>query len=177
MKTRQMALDAMLSAMCAVLGYLAIDLGNLKITFESLPVLLGALLFGPLDGAVIGGVGTLIYQLLRYGVSVTTPLWILPYVLAGWLCGYVARKKAFSLSRRETMILVVACELLITLINTGVLYLDSVIFHYYFPGFITGSLALRLVICVGKALVFGAVLPELVKATAKAAKINHSEAE
>ena len=175
MKTRQMAMDAMLSAMCAVLGYLAIDLGNLKITFESLPVLLGALLFGPLDGAVIGGVGTLIYQLLRYGVSVTTPLWILPYVLAGWLCGFVARRKSFSLTRRQTLLLVVVCELLITLINTAVLYLDSVIFHYYFPGFITGSLALRLGICVVKAAAFGAILPALVQAVSRVLNTKGAE--
>ena len=164
LKTKQLITDAMLSAMCAVLGYLAIDTGSIKITFESLPVLLGALMFGPLDGMLIGGIGTLIYQLLRYGVSVTTPLWILPYVLAGLLCGYAAKRRAFSLTRLQTMALVVICELMITLLNTGTLYLDSRIFGYYFPGFITGSLLLRLVVCIVKAVVFGAILPVLVRA-------------
>ena len=56
----------MLCAMCAVLGYVALDLGSIKLTFESLPVLLGALLFGPVDGMFIGGIGTLLYQLVRY---------------------------------------------------------------------------------------------------------------
>ena len=41
MKTKQLTLDAMLAAMCAVLGYVALDMGNIKITFESLPILLG----------------------------------------------------------------------------------------------------------------------------------------
>ena len=77
-KTKKLAMDSMLAAMCAVLGYLSLDFGNLKITFESVPILLGALLLGPIDGMAIGGVGTLLYQLVRYGVSVTTPLWILP---------------------------------------------------------------------------------------------------
>lgn len=164
LKTKQLVTDAMLAAMCAVLGYLAIDTGSIKITFESLPILLGALLFGPVDGMLIGGIGTLIYQLLRYGVSVTTPLWILPYVLAGALCGGAARRRGFSLTRRQTMVLTIVCELMVTLMNTGTLYLDSRIFGYYFPGFITGSLLLRTVICVAKALVFGAVLPALVHA-------------
>ena len=35
---------------------------------------------------------------------------------------------------------------------------------YWFPGFITGALALRLVICVGKAVVFALVLPGLMQA-------------
>ena len=71
-KTRKIALDSMLAAMCAALGYAALDFNNLKITFESLPILLGALLLGPVDGLAIGVVGTLIYQLIRYGVSATT---------------------------------------------------------------------------------------------------------
>ena len=66
-KTRKIALDSMLAAMCAALGYAALDFNNLKITFESLPILLGALLLGPVDGMAIGVVGTLIYQLIRYG--------------------------------------------------------------------------------------------------------------
>jgi len=161
--TRQLALDAALSALCAVLGYVSLDLGNLKVTFESLPILLGALLFGPLDGMAIGGVGTLIYQLLRYGVSVTTPLWMLPYILCGLLAGLCARRCGFELSRRQMTALVVGNELLITVLNTGVLYLDSLIFGYYSPAFIFGSLGLRLVICVGKAVAFSAVLWVLVR--------------
>ena len=164
MKTKQLTLDAMLAAMCAVLGYIALDMGNIKITFESLPILLGALLIGPLDGMLIGGIGTLIYQLLRYGIAMLTPLWILPYVLCGLLVGWWAKKKDFSLGSTERITLVVLGELLVTVLNTGVLYLDSKLMGYWFPGFITGALALRLVICVGKAVVFALVLPGLMQA-------------
>ena len=93
MKTRKLALNAVLAAMCAALGALALDLNSIKITFESFPILLGALLFGPLDGLAVGFVGTLLYQLLRYGVSVTTPLWILPYALAGLVTGFYAKRR------------------------------------------------------------------------------------
>ena len=168
MKTKQLAMDGMLSAMCAVLGYLALDMGNLKVTFETLPILLGALMFGPLDGLVIGGVGTLIYQLLRYGISVTTPLWILPYVLCGLIVGGFAKGKHFTLSRRQILILVLLNELLITVLNTGVIYVDSKIFHYYSPAYVFGSLALRLVICVGKAIAFGLALPPILRAVRSA---------
>ena len=89
MKTKRLAVDAVLSAMCAVLGAVAIDLNSIKITLESFPVLLGALLFGPVDGMAIGFVGTFLYQLLRYGISATTMLWILPYAAVGWLAGRV----------------------------------------------------------------------------------------
>ncbi len=80
-------------------------------------------------------------------------LWILPYVLSGWLCGYAAKKSGFALKQEPGMLLVVVCELIVTLINTGVMYLDARIYGTIFPGFITGSLAIRLVICVVKAVV------------------------
>lgn len=166
--TKELALDAMLSAMCAVLGYLALDTGNLKVTFETLPILLGALLFGPLDGALIGTVGTGVYQLLRYGVSVTTLLWMLPYTLCGYLVGLYAKKHEFTLSGKQTAFVIAANELLITLLNTGVIYLDSRIYAYWFPGYISAALVVRFVICIGKAAAFSAVLPVLLRAVRKA---------
>ena len=136
MKTKQLTLDAMLAAMCAVLGYVALDMGSIKITFESLPILLGAMLFGPVDGMLIGGIGTLIYQLLRYGVAMLTPLWILPYVLCGLIVGYWAKKRDFNLAGGERISAVVLAELVVTVLNTGVLYLDSKLMGYWFLGFI-----------------------------------------
>lgn len=163
MKTRQLAIDAMLCAVCAVLGYVALDLGSIKITFESLPILLGALLFGPVDGMLIGGVGTLIYQLIRYGVTATTPLWIVPYVVCGLLVGAWAQRRNFALSRRQTVVLVVLAELAVTALNTAALYIDSKLYGYWFPGFILGVLGLRLVICVVKAIAFGLILPGVIE--------------
>ena len=166
-KTKQMVTNAMLAGMCAVLGYVALDMTTIKVTFESLPVFLGALLFGPVAGMLIGGVGTFIYQLLRYGVSATTLLWILPYVVSGGVCGLVARKNGFSMDRKKVILLIVLCELVITVMNTGVMYVDSKMYGYYFPGYITGSLLIRLVICVVKAVAFGAVLPTLINSVKK----------
>lgn len=164
MKTRQLTIDAMLAAMCAVLGYISLDLGNLKLTFESLPVLLGALLFGPVDGILIGGTGTLIYQILRYGVTATTALWILPYMACGLVVGLWARRKQFALSRGQTVGLVVLAELMILVLNTGALYVDSKIYDYYSFAFLFGSLIPRLILCVGKSIAFGLVLPGLTDA-------------
>lgn len=163
MNTRQLTIDAMLCAVCAVLGYVALDLGNIKITFESLPVLLGALLFGPVDGMLVGGIGTLIYQLVRYGVSATTPLWIVPYIVCGLIAGAWARRKEFRTDRIRTAAVVVAAELAVTLLNTIPIYVDSKLYGYYFPGIILGALAWRLVICVVKAAAFGVILPDLVE--------------
>ena len=170
--TRQLALDAMLAAMCAVLGYLAVDTGPIKVTFESLPILLGALMFGPIDGLLIGAIGTGIYQLLRYGVSATTLLWMLPYAICGLLIGWYAKKKCFNLNLKQTVIAVALNELLITLLNTGVIYLDSKIYGYWFPGYISASLVIRFVISIVKAIVFAVVLYNLIPQIKKVIRKN-----
>ena len=161
--TKQITLDAMLAAMCAVLGYLAIDTGTVKVTFESVPVLIAALLFGPLDGMAVGLVGTLVYQLLRYGVSATTILWILPYVLCGLIVGLYAKKKPFPLKQGQIVFIVVLAELVVTALNTLTLFVDSKIYGYYFPGIIQGALALRLILCVVKAVAYAYLLPLLLR--------------
>lgn len=163
MKSRQLTLDAMLAAVCTVLANLALNFGNLKFTFESLPVHIGALLFGPVDGAVIGGVGTMLYQLLSYGVTATTLLWILPYVVCGLFVGWYAGQREFSSSERQMFVPIVLGELLITALNTAALYIDSHIYGYYTPTFITGVLGLRLVICVVKAAAYGLALPGVIR--------------
>lgn len=168
MKTKRIAIDGMLAAMCAVLGYIAIDMQVIKITFESLPVILGALMFGPLDGLAVGGIGTLIYQLLKYGVSATTLLWILPYCVLGVVLGLYAKKHNFKNTPKQILIAVVIEELVVTIMNSGVIYLDSVIYHYYFPGIVTGNLLIRLGICIVKGIVFGLVVPKLTTAVKRA---------
>lgn len=164
--TRQMALNAMLVAMCTVLAAIALKLGgNLKITFESVPVHIGALLFGPVDGMIIGGLGTFLYQVLfsGYGITATTPLWILPYIVCGLAVGAYAKRRDYSLSRAQLIFIMVVSELAITLLNTFALYVDSRLYGYYSAAFVFGTLAVRLAICAAKAVCFGVVLPVLLR--------------
>lgn len=163
MKTRQLVLDAMLAAICFLLANMALSTGTVKVTFESVPVLIGALLFGPIDGLAIGGIGTLLYQMLSYGFTATTALWIIPYMVCGLFVGLCARIKRFDLTNRQLMVIVVIGELLVTFFNTIALYVDSHVYGYYHPTIITGVLGLRLVICVVKAMAYSVILPSLLK--------------
>lgn len=163
---QQLSIDAMLAAMCMVLASVALQLGgNFKITFESVPVHIGALLFGPIDGMIIGGIGTFIYQVLfsGYGFTATTLLWILPYVACGLIVGLYAKRKEFCLNRKQMVFIIVVSELVITLLNTFALYVDSKVMGYYSAAFVFGTLAARLVVCIVKAVIYGEVLPILIK--------------
>lgn len=163
MKTKQLTINAMMAATCAVLGYLALDTNVVKASFESLPVLVSALLFGPVNGVLVGGIGSFIYQLLRYGVSATTVLWMLPCIASGLIAGLGAKMRNFSLTRVQTVVLVVVSELVFMALNTFTIFVDSKIYGYYFHGIVTGALGIRLAICIVKAIAYGAILPVLIK--------------
>ena len=160
-KTKKLAINAMLSAMCAVLSYLSLDLGNIKLTFEGLPILAAALLLGGWSGGAVGLIGILISQLLRYGLTVTTLLWILPHVVCGLTVGFYAQKKGFALSPGQAIGIVTVGELLVTALNSLALYVDSKLFGYYTPTIITGVLALRTALAVARSAAYGALLPPL----------------
>lgn len=169
--TTQLTINAMLAALCAVLGYVSLEMGNFKLTFESVPVLMAALMYGPVSGALVGGVGTFIYQILRYGITVTTLLWIMPYVMAGFAAGLYARKYNFSNTNKQLMFIIICMELLIFVVNTASLTIDSLVYGYYSPVFIFGTLGLRFVVAIGKGIAFGAVLPGVLK---KLSKLTHN---
>lgn len=159
---KQLSTNAMLAAMCAVLGAVSLDLGNIKITLESIPVILGALLFGPADGAIIGFVGTFVYQVLRYGFSATTLLWMLPHVVCGFIVGLYAKKKGFNLSVVQTIVITVIAGLVLTTLNTGVMYIDSKIYGYYSAVYIFGSMLIRYISGIAKFVAIGVLMPPLV---------------
>ena len=170
-KTTQLTINAMLAALCAVFGYISLDFGNLKITFESVPVLMAALMYGPVSGALVGGIGTLIYQILRYGVSATTLLWMLPYIAAGLIAGAYAKKSKFNNTNKQIVFIIAVMEIMIFAVNTAVILIDSLIYGYYSAAYVFGSLGVRFVLCIGKSIVFGIVMPGILK---KMSRITHN---
>ena len=170
MNTKRLTFNAVLAAMCAALGTISLDFGNLKLTFESFPVIAAALLFGPVDAMLVGGIGTLLYQVLRYGITVTTPLWILPYILCGLVVGLYAKWHRFDLDKMRMGIIIFTGSILIFLLNTLVLYVDSKVYGYYSFVYIFGTIVPRTLICLAKAAVFTAVMPVLLDAARKVLK-------
>lgn len=86
--TRRIALDAMLIALFFVLSSASLRLGNtFKITFDSLACLITAMLFGPLDAFLVGFIGEFLAQVLSYGITATTFLWMLAPALRGLVMG------------------------------------------------------------------------------------------
>lgn len=133
----RMAYDALFVALYAVLGYFTIPITtNVRFSFAGAVLFAAGLYYGPLDSVMIAVLGEFLLQLSGpYGLSPTTPLWCLPPLFRGLVVGIaelVCRKKGSHLE--EHLAAYSLCfllgNLLTTLANTGVLYLDGMILNY-----------------------------------------------
>ena len=169
--TIRLTYDAVLAAMCAVLGSIAsLDFGTFKFTFENFPVLVGALLFGPVDGMLIGGIGIFLSQMIRYGVELSTPLWVLPYVISGLFTGLCAKKLRFSISQVQMIIIIVLNGIIVTAANTiGLFIYNKYILQVPLAATIA-AIPKRVLISVIKSVAFAFVLPPVLKALKNAAR-------
>ncbi len=168
--TRRLALDAMLAAMYVALSLVSIKLPNIKLSFDSLPILVAAALFGPVHGMAVGLIGSFINQMLTYGFTVTTVLWILPAGVRGLIVGLYAKKKGFNMSMKQTVFIVILSALVVTAINTFVIYLDSVIFGYYSYALVFGAIIPRIIAGILTGLILASVLPSIINTLKK--KLN-----
>ena len=119
--------DGLLAALCAVLGSVAaIDIGIAKLTFENVPVVIAGLLFGPVDGMLVGFVGIFLSQVIRYGIDASTMLWVAPYVLSGLVVGLGALLCRFRPKFWQLLVILIVDAIVVTGANTVGLYI-----YYY----------------------------------------------
>ena len=150
---RRLAMDAVLVALYVAMSMLAITLGGFKLTFEHLPVIICAVLFGPVDAMLVGGLGEWINQMLTFGFTPTTILWMAPAIFCGLATGLGARLAGNQLGVNALLNkklplaffgLCIAVALGCSLMNTFTLYVDSKMFGYYSYAMVFGILWLRL---------------------------------
>ena len=122
-----------------------IRLGWINISVSALPIIVGALLYGPGGGLMVGLVGAFLGQLMTYGVTATTVLWIIPPAVRGLLIGLYAKRCGYELSRKQLVGVLIVTSLVVTLLNTGAIYLDSVIYGYYTYAYVFGKVGIRII--------------------------------
>ena len=159
MSTRKMVTIAMLTAVYVVLNFAGtVRLGWINISVASLPVIVGAMLYGPL----VGLLGAFMGQLLTYGVTATTILWILPQAARGLLVGIYAKHCGYSFSRGQLTAALIGTALVVTALNTGAMYIDSVIYNYYSYAYVFGGLVVRIISGAATAVLMVFVAPPVV---------------
>ena len=170
---RMLCLAGVMAALYVGLDFLAVSVsapfgGNLKISLSGLPVIIVAIFGGPIWGAACGFVGAFIGQLLSYGITATTLLWILPAVARGLSMGFLFR--AFKQSLKPGMLTLETSisSLLVTLLNTGAMLIEQKLYGYY-SSYLAIFLAVptRVIAGIVTAIVFSLMLPTIVSSLQK----------
>ena len=87
---KRIVFDALMVAVFTILSaWVVVRFGNaIKITFDSIVLLLVAMMFSPVDAFIVGLLGEFLAQLLGpYGLEATTVIWIIPPAVRGLLFG------------------------------------------------------------------------------------------
>ena len=163
---KKITFTGVLIAIFVILGtYLSINVYNIKITFQNLPLFVGAILYGPIDGFLIGFLGMFVSQLLSpYGFTYTTFLWCMPQAITGAILGYLVKKYDIKVENGPKFwILIIMMHLLITLLNTIVIYIDAKIMGYYSFVYVFSSFVLRILTSIVVGVVYACVIPIMIR--------------
>ena len=137
---------SMVSALSFVLGRLTLSFDNLKITFAAFPILLLACIssyWG--DAAIASFVAQFLSQMLTYGLSMTTVLWIFPSVFRAVVFWFLVHKiLKNNLHKVSYYVGADVIAVSVTVLNTLVIALDAIIFGYYTPTYVYGMFFIRL---------------------------------
>lgn len=149
-------------ALYVLLNMVAVKAGNLRITFASLPVVVSALLFGPIEAVLAAFFGEFGSQLLSYGLAPTTVLWLIPPAVRGLVVGAAAGaswRTGRPLESRPWAgyAACILAALATTGANTLAIWADSLIYGYYSPAVVFGAIAVRLVTGIITAVIIATV--------------------
>ncbi len=156
---KRICFQAIMAALFVALDYMSLSIGNsIKVTFSALPIIITAIYYGPFYGMAVGLIGSLITQIIGYGLTATTVLWILPAGLRGLSMGLLfivfGRRKSFWCLTTE----IAVSSLLVTALNTAVNYIDSIIYGWYSYEIIFGMTFARIALSVATAIALSLIM-------------------
>lgn len=155
---KDISLASSFAALSLILDVLSVRTESTKYTLYGFPLLFSGILFGPLVGLLTGLVSGILSQFLTYGISITTPIWILAPMMWGFISGLLfhnAFKKKES--PRYIILTVILTSIIVTLTNTLALYLDGLIYHYPTP-YVIAQLGIRMINSILLAIVYSVLI-------------------
>lgn len=172
-KVKLLCLAGVMAALYVGLDFLAVSVsapfgGTLKISLSGLPVIIVAIFGGPLWGAAAGFVGAFIGQMLTYGFSATTLLWVLPAVVRGVSMGLLFRAFKQSIKPSVLTLETAISSLLVTLFNTLAMLVEQKLYGYYSSYIaIFAAIPQRVIAGIITAVIFSLMLPTIITALKK----------
>lgn len=180
-KTKLLTLSAVMAALYVGLDFLAVSIsapfgGSLKISISGLPIIVVSVFAGPVWGAMTGFVGAFVGQMISYGFSPMTLLWVLPAVVRGLSAGLLF--KAFKKSTKPLSLIAITCisSVFVTIFNTIAKLVDFAVYGAYYPGAPQSYIAVlwevpqRLLTGIITAVILSLLLPTVIEGIKKIMK-------
>jgi len=167
-KTYKLAAIGILSALCVAFSCLSIKTGPLTISFASLPIYVAAFYLGAPEAIIVALLGGAADQIISYGISTTTLLWLIPGALravTAFLLSYWYNKlyrKPVETDYSVTLIICIISSFICTFATTAVMAIDALLFNYFSWTYVLSSLGLRLFSSTIVAILCGAVVSSIV---------------
>ncbi len=152
----------MIAAHVVLSSYFTIKTPVINVGFSSLPIAVAALMYGPLGGFEVGFIGSFLQQLISYGLMPTTVIWVIPYAVFGLLIGSYAKLKNYRLSRVQLVGIILFSTIVMTVINTLGMFVDSKIYGYYSFKAVFAAVPLRLLSGLVRSVIYAAIIYPLV---------------
>lgn len=163
----RIAVCAVLAALYFVFDLISIKAGPFKLSVSGLPIIIVAVIYGPIDGMIVGFTGAFLGQLLTYGFTPTTLLWVLPAVLRGLIVGLCFRKQNVKNHPIKLIFVILISSLIVTTTNTFAMYVDSVIYNYYSYAYIFGALLYRYIAGILTGFIYTVLTPVIYEQISK----------
>lgn len=175
----RLSIDSMMAALYFVLAYFSIRLGNnLTISLGSLVIVLTSLLFDPLDSICVALIGESINQLAKYGISITTGLWLIPPLVRALtisITAYIYKKKGYFLEDKKVayFLTIIIAALFTTACNSGIIIVDAMLLDYP-SSFTLVSMGFRFLSSFITSIVVSIIAILIIKPLRKALRYNPS---
>ena len=152
-KIRSMVGVALLTAIVVVLQLVGsfIKFGPVSISLVLVPIVVGAAVYGPAAGAILGAAFGVVVLMqpdtaLFYGVSVLGT--IITVLVKGTLAGYLSGLTFRALEQKNSVLAVLASAAVCPVVNTGIFFLGCRLFFWDMMTELGGGNALLFVITV-----------------------------
>lgn len=144
-KILRMVEMAMLTALVVVLQLLGsvVKIGPLPMSFVLVPIVIGACLLGPVEGAILGGVFGVITMIMgiagidgfSYLLFTANPLWfilvcLLKAIMAGFVSGLVYRGLGKLFGEKYVYLKTVLAAITAPIVNTGIFVAGMLLFFF-----------------------------------------------
>lgn len=133
-QTEKLALMALLTALVAILAYFGgfIKIGGLaSINLVLVPVVLGATLYGPLAGAILGGVSGLVFFITAdsaFWLGLSVPGTVITVMVKGVMAGLCSGLVYKALKGVNAYLAVIVSAIVAPVVNTGIFLIGCLAF-------------------------------------------------